>query len=569
MKYFVAPLVVIAALSSGAAKADSEAVAAHGMVVTTSGTGSAEAGLESLRKGGNAMDAALTAALLQPCRAAGSYVSYAGILQLVYFDAASGNVFNLNAGYNTVLAETDPMTIPGIDAAAMAAGDLKAFDSKPSGRTALVPGFFAGVEAAHRRFGKRRFADIVEPAIRCAEQGFTLPPEIAGIMKSREAVLRRRPDTRAIFTRPDGALYTAGDLFRQPQLATSLRAAVKHGVTPYFYRGDWGRALVGAVQSEGGRMTAADLEGYQASWVEPAHTTFNGYEVYANGPPSNGGVDLVQSLNLATAAALTRESPYRDSPLTFFWQLQFVKLGMMFSSPGVAPQFEKALGLDLSPRGRMRQDTADRLWLLLKAGSLPSIPAPKVPVTAHSDAIVAADAHGNVAALVHTINTVNWGSTGIFVGGISIPDSAAFQQPVIASIKPGSRLPEGISPGIALKDGKPALGFSCIGVGVPSRTLGALIDTLGFGMTPRQAIASPAHGGFDFSKAASGEIAAVIGKGEFSEDYLRRLHELGQTTLEDDLQRGYWIAIGIDASSGARRGGALREMHGGGGAVGY
>ena len=132
-----------------------------------------------------------------------------------------------------------------------------------------------------------------------------------------------------------------------------------------------------------------------------------------------------------------------------------------------------------------------------------------------------------------------------------------------------SRLPESVSPGIALKDGRPALGFSCIGVGVPMRTLGAVIDTLGFGMTPQQAIASPAHGGFDYSKFAAGEIGAVIGQGEFGADYLRRLHELGQTTREDDLQRGFWIGIGIDAKSGLLRGGALREMHMGGGAAGY
>lgn len=146
----------------------SEVTAAHGMVVTTTGTGAAAAGVETLRNGGNAMDAALTAVLLQPCLAAGSYVSYAGIINVVYFDAASGKVFNLNGGFNTVLGETEPLTIPGINTATLAAAKLESFDSTPSGRTALVPGFFAGVEAAQGRFGKRRFSDIIAPAIRCA-----------------------------------------------------------------------------------------------------------------------------------------------------------------------------------------------------------------------------------------------------------------------------------------------------------------------------------------------------------------------------------------------------------------
>jgi len=545
-----------------------EVTAAHGMVVSTTGTGAAAAGVETLRNGGNAMDAAMTAVLLQPCLAAGSYVSYAGIINVVYFDAASGKVFNLNGGFNTVLGETEPLTIPGINTTTLMASKLESFDSAPSGRTALVPGFFAGVEVAQRRFGKRRFADVIAPAIRCAEQGFVLSPELAGIMKMREAVLRRLPETRAIFTK-GGALYAAGETFRQPALAATLRAIATKGVTPYLYRGDWANALVEAVRRDGGKMTRADLEAYQPTWIEPVHTRFNGFDVYAHGLPSMGGVNLVQSLNLATAAHLLTQPPYRESPLTFFRQLQFAKVGNLLSAPGVAPQFEKALGLDLTPQARLQPETAAKLWKLLEAGHMPSIPAPRTTRTAHSDAVVAVDAAGNMAAVVHTINTVNWGSTGIFVGGISIPDSAAFQQPAIAAIAPGSRLPDLTNPGVALKDGKPVLTFSCIGAGVDVRTLGALVDVLGHGMAPGEAIASPAHGGFDYSRVASGEIGAMVGVGEFSTEYLAQLRELGQPVREDNTQRGYWIGIGVGTNEKRLRAGELREMQMGGGAMGY
>jgi gamma-glutamyltranspeptidase / glutathione hydrolase len=206
MRTRIAMLAVIGVALGARCFAGAEVVSKHGMVVTTSGYGAASAGVATLRGGGTAMDAALTAALVQPCAAAGSYVSYAGIINIVYFDAASGKVFNLNAGFNTVLGETEPLTIPGIDQAALASGNLTSFNSAPSGRTALVPGYFAGVEAAHTRFGKRRFADILKPAIDCAERGFKLSPEIAGIMKSRQAVLQRLPATRAIFTRSDDQL---------------------------------------------------------------------------------------------------------------------------------------------------------------------------------------------------------------------------------------------------------------------------------------------------------------------------------------------------------------------------
>ncbi len=553
-------------LGMGASAA--EVTAERGMVVTTSGTGAARAGAAMLEKGGNAMDAALTAALLQPCVAAGSYVSYAGIINVVYFDAKSGRVFDLNAGYNTVRAETEPLTIPGIDPAALAADNLRAFDSPPSGRTALVPGYFAGVAAAHAKFGRRAFAELLAPAIDCAEKGFPLSPELAGMMKSRQSVLQRLPATRAVFTRSDGELYAAGDTFRQPELAKTLRAIAKHGAD-HIYRGAWAKEFVEALRGEGGKMTLADLEAYLPTWIDPVHGTFNGYDVYAHGLPSRGGVALIEGLNLATVANLAALPPYGESPLKLFRIAQFAKLGAILNAPGVAPQMEKALGFELSPVARIRPDTANKLWPLLDAGSIPIIPAPRKLTTAHSDGVVAVDRQGNVAAIVHTINTVNWGSTGIFVGGISIPDSAAFQQALIASVAPGSRLPDDTSPGLVIRDGKPVLGFSAIGAGLHVRTLGALLDTLAHGMSPQQAIASPALGGLDFSRAAAGEIGLTVGKSDFSAQYLQQLRELGQPVIEDDLQRGYWIGIAVDAGKPRLKGGALREMSMGGEAAGY
>jgi gamma-glutamyltranspeptidase/glutathione hydrolase len=559
--------VVSLALAAGTASA-AEVTAERGMVVTTSGAGAARAGLTILERGGNAMDAALTAALLQPCAAAGSYVSYAGIINVVFFDAKSGKVYDLNAGFNTVREETEPLTIPGIDPAALAAGNLRAFESAPSGRTALVPGYFAGVATAHQRFGKRPLAELLAPAIRCAEEGFVLAPEFAGMMNSRRAVLQRLPATRAVFTRPDGQPYAAGDLFRQPELAKTLRAVARHGVD-HLYRGAWAHEFVDTVRREGGKMTLADLEAYQPAWIEPVRGVFNHFDVYAHGLPSRGGVALIEGLNLASAANVMNLPPYKDSAVKLFRIVQFAKLGAILNAPGVAPQMEKALGFDLSPAARTRPDTSTRLWQLLDAGALPMIPAPRGLTTEHSDAVVATDRQGNVAAIVHTINTVNWGSTGIFVGGISIPDSAAFQQALIASVAPGSRLPDDTSPGLVLRDGKPVLGFSAIGAGLHVRTLGALLDTLAHGMSPQQAIASPALGGLDFSKAAAGEIGVTVGAGDFSPDYLRQLRDLGQSVTEDDAQRGYWIGIAVNSGKPRFNGGALREMSLGGEAAGY
>src|SRR5262249_48021711 len=142
------------------------AESSQGMVAVTSEAFAARVGLEALQQGGSAADAALATALAQVALTAGSTISYAGILTLVYYDAAGQKVYSLNAGYNTVQAEDDPRSIPGL--------------GKASGRTALVPGFFAGVQAAHDRFGKLPFASLFEPAIYLAEKGFIVDEVLGG-----------------------------------------------------------------------------------------------------------------------------------------------------------------------------------------------------------------------------------------------------------------------------------------------------------------------------------------------------------------------------------------------------
>jgi gamma-glutamyltranspeptidase / glutathione hydrolase len=168
---------------------------------------------------------------------------------------------------------------------------------------------------------------------------------------------------------------------------------------------------------------------------------------------------------------------------------------------------------------------------------------------------------------------VNWGATGIFVNGISVPDSAAFQQWEIAQLPPGTRLPATIAPGIALKNGKPVLGFGATGSGAHMRTFAALVSVLGKGMTPQQAINAPSIGGFALSKEASGgsTLSGIVGVGDFDGAYLKELRDLGQSVKEDNAARGYWIGVSIDQMNGTLHGGALREFDAGGNgiAVGY
>ncbi|WP_161966155.1 gamma-glutamyltransferase [Steroidobacter cummioxidans] len=536
----------------------------HGMITATTGSKAIEGGVEILKAGGSAADAAVATALTQICLAAGSWVSYAGILTMVYFDASTGKVYNLNAGYNTVKAETDAKTLPGVELAELLK-DLHGGSYEPSGRTALVPGFMAGVEAAQRRFGKVPFAKVFEPAIDCAEQGFEWNAGLAGQYAFRREVLGRLPQTKAVYTKADGSAYQPGETFKQPMLAKTLRHVAHEGAA-YMYRGEWAKKFIDAVQRDGGRMTLDDLASYQPLWTEPMHTSYHGYDIYVHGLPANGGVNLVEAMNLAEVSEVSKLGRYAQSPRATFTLAQILKPAEFFDLVLTDPKIYESVGLDRSLEARAKKESAAKLWDVMRSGRMPTVPAiPSVP--AHSDAIISIDRWGNIAAICHSINAVSWGATGINVDGISIPDSASFQRAEIGKVTPGGRLPDPSSPGLVVAKGKPFLGFSSIGAGLHARTVTALISVLDFGMTPQQAINEPSLG--SFTLGADGASVLTLGKNEFKPEFISQVEKLGQPLMENDQLRGYWIGVQIDQKTGELHGGAIRELAMGGRAVGY
>jgi gamma-glutamyltranspeptidase / glutathione hydrolase len=140
-----------------------------GLVTTTSSPIAAYAGINALRAGGTAADAAATIALTQATTALGSYVSHAGVVQALYYDADSGKIQALNARWNTYRHETDPKSIPACDLSIGGVGFGEPPAATAHGRKTLVPGFMAGIEALHKRFGRLAFSDLFVPAIWYAE----------------------------------------------------------------------------------------------------------------------------------------------------------------------------------------------------------------------------------------------------------------------------------------------------------------------------------------------------------------------------------------------------------------
>ncbi len=152
-------------------------------------------------------------------------------MSLVYYDASTDTVYTMNAEWNRVLAETNPMSIPGgVDLSDPERGMM---GRDPSGRTALVGGFMKGVGAAHERFGELPFEQLFQPAIGVAEEGMPISERMAAYWTLRAEDLARLPETRRTMLKPDGSLYQAGDVFRQPALAATLRAVASEGSPPW------------------------------------------------------------------------------------------------------------------------------------------------------------------------------------------------------------------------------------------------------------------------------------------------------------------------------------------------
>jgi gamma-glutamyltranspeptidase/glutathione hydrolase len=521
---------------------DGLATGGQGAIAATTGAPAVNAGLEALKQGGNAIDAVITTSLAQIALATGAWVSYAGIFEMMYFDAASGEVYNLNAGYNTVLREKDPASIP---AEKDASGN-----PTPSGRTALVPGYFAGIQAAHDRFGSLPFKSLFDPAIYFAKQGFELNSIHSSMIERRKDVLSRRPDTKAIFTRADGSFYTEGDVIRQPELANTLKIVSELG-SEYIYRGPWAERLVEAVQSEGGKLTLEDLAKYEVIWQEPIRYEFNEFTLYLHGAPAQGGTHLAESLNLVKESGLASMGDYRQDPEAFYW---FSQLPNSFATSFIPVSMSELVfpGLDTRLEARSTSEHAATLWKMIQEGQFIFAVPPAQKDPKHSDAIVVIDQWGNMAAVTHTINTSAWGGTGIFVDGISIPDSAAFQQTAIAETYPGNRLPDPTEPLLVFRHGKPLGAFSSIGAGLHQKTFTVLFNLINHGASLKEALDAPSTHlpAFDSSNYLKPPVTQVV-EGEFSPQLLTTARELGLEVNEfgksaaDRAPRGYVVGAMI------------------------
>lgn len=261
--------------------------AKHGMVASQE-TLASRTGVEILKQGGNAVDAAVAVAF-----------------SLAVTLPRAGNIGG--GGFMLVHLAKENKTI-AIDYREMAPskakkdifldenGDAVQKLSREHGLAVGVPGTVMGMSLALEKYGTMSLAQVTAPAIKMAQEGFSVTPDLAQSLAGLKRRMAQWPTTAAIFYKNDGSDYQVGDILKQPELAHSLRLIAEKG-TKGFYEGETAVKIVNAVQDAGGIMTLDDLKHYKVVEREPVRGEYRGYQVVSM-PPSSGGVHIIQMLNV-------------------------------------------------------------------------------------------------------------------------------------------------------------------------------------------------------------------------------------------------------------------------------
>ncbi len=261
--------------------------ARNGMVVSASQLAS-DVGVEILKDGGNAIDAAVaTAFALAVTWPSAGNIGGGGF---IVYRKHNGEVTTFDFREKAPLGATPTMYLDEN-------GNLIQNLNHLSILAVGVPGTVAGLYDAHRAHGRLPWSRVVRPAVRLARRGFAYTYGIYHDAISHEQTWKKIPSTAAVMFRNGTTFYQPGETWRQPDLARTLARIKRHGKAG-FYSGKTAEKLVSFIQSQGGIITLQDLAEYEARERQPVKGTYRGYEVYSMAPPSSGGITLIQMLNI-------------------------------------------------------------------------------------------------------------------------------------------------------------------------------------------------------------------------------------------------------------------------------
>lgn len=496
----------------------------------------AEAGLDLLKAGGNAIDAAIAAnATLQVVYP--FVCGLGGDIFMLIYDAQSGALHGLNGSGRAPQAATIERY-----------HDLGYTTMPTFGiHTVTIPGCVSGWEAASQRFGRLGLAQSLAPAISYAEEGFAVGPGLHGAL----ATVSRRPEIhRSWHTHflPESAVPPVGAVMRFPTLARSLRAIAQQGAET-FYRGELAEQIAAFFAREGGLITREDLAAHHVDWVKPLGVPFGDLRIYEL-PPNTQGVTALQMLGMVDRLSLG-DDPL--APATVHMEVEAKKLAFADRAAYLTdPAFMR-----VDPAALIAPDYLDQRAALID----PHRAQPSVdPGSFTGDTIYlcAADREGNVVSLIQS-NYMGFCS-GVVVDdtGIVLQNRGAYfsLDPASANaLAPGKRTLHTLIPSMALRDGRPAMVFGSMGGdGQAQIHLQVYTAVLRFGLNIQAALELPRwiHG-------ADAHEERLVVENRFPPATLETLRQLGhnvEETIGWSSGMGHAHGILFDPLTGVMQGGS-------------
>jgi gamma-glutamyltranspeptidase/glutathione hydrolase len=468
-------------------------VAKNGMVATEQELAT-QIGLNILKAGGNAVDAAVAVgfALAVALPNAGNL---GGGGFMVVHDAKSGKSVALDFREVAPIAATRNMYLD-------AQGNVVDGKSLYTHYAVGVPGTVAGLEHALRTWGTMPLARVIAPAAALADKGFPVSETLAKILQQEKANMGKWPATQAIFWK-GGAPLKVGDPLVQKDLARSLRLIGQQG-SRAFYQGDIARRIAAEMAPHAGAITMQDLREYKVVERAPTRGSYRGHEIVTMPPPSSGGPHLVQILNMLEPQPVVTWGP--NSAQYLHYMAEASKLAYADRSEYLGdPDFVKVpeKGLTSKKYAAQLAGTIDPAKARSGASIKPGKPQPfESDQTTHYSVV---DKAGNAVAVTYTLNT-NFGSgivakgTGILLNN-EMDDFSA--KPGVANayglvggdanaVAAKKRPLSSMTPTLVLKDGKPVLVTgSPGGARIITTVLQTVVNTIDFGMNPAEAAATP------------------------------------------------------------------------------
>jgi gamma-glutamyltranspeptidase/glutathione hydrolase len=509
-------------------------LAPHGMVATSHPL-AVQIGIDILKRGGNAIDAAIATnaamGLMEPMSC-----GIGGDLYAIVWDAKTKKLYGLNASGRSPYKATR----------ALFAG--KGLDKIPvTGPLSWsVPGCVDGWDELRRRFGTLPFDQLLEPSMRYAEEGFPVPEVIARYWKAAESKLRLYPDAAKTYL-SDGRAPPVGSIFKNPNLARSYREIAREG-RDAFYKGRLAREIVAFSDKHGGLFSEKDFADRSSTWIDPVRTTYRGHDVWELPPPGQG-IAVLQMLNILQGYDLKTMGPESAD----YWHLFLEAKKLAYADRAryyADPAFGKVPVADLiSPAYADR-----RRQLINRQKALTEIPAGD-PKLAHGDTIYlcVVDKDRNCVSLIQS-NYFGFGS-GLVPGdlGFALQNRGtlfALDADHPNRLEPHKRPFHTIIPAMVTKDGKPWFVFGVMGGDMqPQGQVQVLCNLIDFGMNVQEAgeaprlehVGSATPTGRPGAKNGGTVIAEIGIDDKVVEELMRRGHRVVRTKTNGGGYQGIII----------------------------